>query len=45
MKCKHLWEHKVEKGLSLNKQDKKVYEWLIHKCKHCGKRVSGGKLV
>ncbi len=44
MKCNHLFEHKITKDVCLNQKDKKIYDWLTHKCKKCGLEACCGKL-
>jgi len=42
--CKHQWEHIIDKGRCMKQDDRKLYSWLIHRCKKCGIKSDGVKL-
>lgn len=43
-KCKHKFIHIIESSKSLRQDDKKVYDWLIHKCAKCHVKSRGERL-
>ena len=43
-KCKHKFKHIVILEESMNKENKKKYEWVIHECIKCHKKSDGVKL-
>lgn len=42
--CNHKFIHIVIKSRCMYKEDKKIYDWLCHKCVYCNKIGFGEKL-